>query len=120
MNDKTTSRPLTVAVDFDGTLCENKWPEIGAPKNGMIEYCKVAMKSGIRLILWTNRVGERLKEAVEWCAVHGIRFDAVNENLPEVIELFGGDTRKIVADYYIDDKAVPAFAIEEQWGNEVD
>lgn len=29
-----------IAVDFDGTLCENKWPEIGMPNEELIEYLK--------------------------------------------------------------------------------
>lgn len=55
---------------------------------------------------WTCRVGERLQEAVEWCRGYGLEFDAVNENLPEIIECFGTDTRKVCADIYIDDKMV--------------
>ena len=35
---------------------------------------------------------------------HGLKFDAVNENLPEMIKLFGSDSRKVFADYYLDDK----------------
>lgn len=26
------------AVDFDGTLCENRWPEIGEPNQELIGY----------------------------------------------------------------------------------
>lgn len=108
-------RAPIIAVDFDGTLCENKWPEIGAPRQAIIDYCKGAAAAGVRLILWTNRTGDLLAEAVAWCATRELHFDAVNENLPEVIAAFGGDTRKIVADMYIDDKAVPADGLEEMW-----
>jgi len=92
------------AVDFDGTICENAWPEIGEEKPGMIEWLKAWKAGGNKLILWTNRTDEKLDAAVEWCAERGIEFDAVNENLQERIDRFGGDTRKISADYYIDDK----------------
>lgn len=54
----------------------------------------------------TCREGERLQEAVDWCANFGLGFDAVNDNLPELIEFLGHDCRKIAADVYIDDKAV--------------
>ena len=103
-----------IAVDFDGTLCENAWPDIGDPIQPVIDYVLSEQANGAKLILWTNRHHERLEEAVAWCANHGIAFDAVNENLPEVIEEFGGDTRKIFADEYIDDKAVTPIMIRRR------
>lgn len=93
-----------IAVDFDGTLCENKWPEIGMPNEELIEYLKKRQTNGEKLILWTNRVGNRLDEAVKWSAEKGLVFDAVNENLPEIVEAFGVDPRKIFANEYIDDR----------------
>lgn len=95
---------MIYAVDFDGTLCENEWPVIGEPKEHVISYVLKLKQEGHKLILWTNRVGERLDEAVEWCQQKGIEFDAVNKNLPEIIEEFGCDTRKVFANYYIDDR----------------
>ncbi len=93
-----------IAVDFDGTLCENKWPEIGEPNKELIAYLKERQTAGDKLILWTCRVGEILDNAVAWSAKWGLIFDAVNENLPEVLEWMGGDTRKIFANEYIDDR----------------
>jgi hypothetical protein len=95
-----------IAVDFDGTLCINKFPEIGDPIPYTIERVKEEMAKGTRLILWTCRIGERLTAAVEWCAAQGIRFEAVNENLPDIIKTFNGDTRKVFANEYWDDRAV--------------
>ena len=46
-----------VAVDFDGTLFENKWPEIGEPNTALIEYLKKRQEQGDKLILWTCRCG---------------------------------------------------------------
>lgn len=94
-----------IAVDFDGTLCENKWPEIGPPNKELIEYLIMMQKTiGARLILWTCRVDEMLDKALDWCYEYGLKFDAVNKNLPDIIEKFGGDTRKIFANMYIDDR----------------
>lgn len=104
MSEIIVERPKVIAVDFDGTLCENKWPAIGSPNIELIMWLKDWIRSGNKLILWTNRVDRSLEDAVIWCEMRGLKFDAVNENLPEVIEQFGGDTRKIVADHYIDDK----------------
>lgn len=93
-------------VDFDGTLCESIYPGIGAPNLALIEHLRKRRQQGNKIILWTCRDGERLLEAVDWCWEHGLAFDAVNENLPEMIEWYGSDCRKIFADVYIDDKAV--------------
>lgn len=95
-----------IAVDFDGTLCENKWPEIGAANEELIEYIRDRQKNGDKLILWTCRVDDMLQKAIEWCRERGLIFDAVNENLPEIIENFGSDTRKIFANEYIDDRNI--------------
>jgi hypothetical protein len=39
-----------------------------------------------------------LEEAVSWCRSYDLEFDAVNENLSEMVEFFGNDSRKIFAD----------------------
>lgn len=96
-----------IAVDFDGTLCENKWPEIGKPNTELIAYLKKRQAAGDKLILWTCRVDDILRNAVAWSAAQGLIFDAVNENLPETLEWMGGDSRKIFANEYIDDRNVP-------------
>lgn len=72
-----------IAVDFDGVLCEDQWPQIGPEKKDNIELAKYRKQAGAALILWTCRCGEQLDEAVAWCRERGLEFDAVNENLPE-------------------------------------
>lgn len=99
-------RPKIIAVDFDGTLHKGKYPSIGPENKGPMAYIKWQKKQGAKIILWTCRRGKELDDAVEWCKNRGLIFDAVNENLPEVIEAFGGDTRKVVADEYLDDKNI--------------
>lgn len=100
---------MIFAVDFDGTLCEDKYPGIGEPNKLLIEELIAAKKSSYKLILWTCREGKELDEAVEWCREQGLEFDAVNDNLPEVVERFGGNNnRKIFAHRYIDDRAISA------------
>ena len=51
------------------------------------------------------RVNERLAEAVEFCRGYGLEFDYVNENVPENIEKYGNDCRKVYANHYVDDRA---------------
>lgn len=93
-----------IAVDFDGVLCEDRYPKIGEPNKDMIEYFKERKKSGDKLILWTCRKGIHLNNAVNWCRSRGLIFDAVNANLPECIAKYRGDTRKVFADLYFDDR----------------
>lgn len=100
-----------IAVDFDGTLCENKWPEIGKPNREIIEYLKKERRNGAKLVLWTCRVESALQDAIRWCFTQGLVFNAFNTNLPEVIEEFGSDARKIFAHEYIDDRMCKNFKL---------
>lgn len=95
-----------VAVDFDNTLCFSNWPDLGEPNVRLIRALKELRQNGNKLILWTCRNGMDLQRAVAWCEQQGLQFDAINENLPETIALYGGDSRKITADYYIDDRCI--------------
>ena len=102
-----------IAVDFDGTLITgNTWPDVcGEPNRKLISFLIGQKNKGNKIILWTNRtdVPEKesypLRDAVEFCRAAGLEFDAVNENLPEIIRAYGSDSRKVSADTYIDDKA---------------
>ena len=100
-----------IAVDFDGTLCENKWPGIGAPNFELMTYLKARQFNGAKLILWTCRTGDRLREAVEWCDEYALIFDAINEDIPDVISEFGPSGRKVFATEYIDDRASTEFKL---------
>jgi len=97
---------MIYAIDFDGTLCTNAYPNIGKKRRKWIAYTKRRKKQGHKIILWTCRVGDKLTEAVQWCKHQRIYFDAVNENLQSRIDIYGGDTRKISADFYVDDRNI--------------
>ncbi|MBU8892073.1 MAG: hypothetical protein KOO66_04800 [Bacteroidales bacterium] len=99
---------MIIAVDFDGTIVDHEYPEIGKPKLFAFETLKALHKQGHQLILWTYRAEEKLDDAVEYCKINGIEFYAVNKNYPEEIY---DDTisRKINADIYIDDKNIGGF-----------
>lgn len=100
------------AVDFDGTLAVTRFPEIVEPKPKMVAAVKMLQAQGHKVILWTSRDGKDLAAAVEWCKNQGIVFDAVNEPLPEQVARWGNDTRKVYADFYIDDKAMSVSELE--------
>lgn len=97
---------MVIAVDFDGTLCEHRYPAIGAPNLDLIRTLVEVQQAGHKLILWTCREGDTLAEAVEWCRQHGLNFDAVNQNLVESIMATRSDPRKIFADIYLDDRGM--------------
>lgn len=112
-----------VAVDFDGTLCTEAFPEIGEPKPLVIEFVKQHAERGSKIILHTCREnGTRplLDEAVAFCKAQEIPLFAVNENpgnhYPERFGLLHSDGRKVYADLYIDDKAMNTSEIEEMMG----
>ena len=96
---------MIFCVDFDGTLVENAWPEIGEPKWSIVNKVKEIQSKGHIVILWTCRENENLKKALDFCKEKlDLTFDFTNENVPALNEEFGNDCRKLGADYYIDDK----------------
>ncbi|MGM0505237.1 MAG: BT0820 family HAD-type phosphatase [Bacteroidota bacterium] len=99
---------MKIAVDFDGTIVDHEYPEIGKPKLFAFETLKALQDKGVSLILWTFRAGKELEEAVEFCKKNGVEFYAVNKNYPE--EIFDDSiSRKINADIYIDDRNLGGF-----------
>lgn len=110
-----TTIPKIIAVDFDGTLCEDAWPEIGEPVEWLIQALCRAQECGCAIILWTCREGDALQRARSWCASQGLFFDAENDNLPAAVDLFhGSNTRKIYADIYVDDRAAKLESYRER------
>lgn len=96
-----------IAVDFDGTLFKKaKYPEFGAPNQKLIQtLIDLQQKQECKLILWTCREGELLDRAVRACGQCGLRFDAINDCIPERAAKYG-NSRKVGADIYLDDKSV--------------
>lgn len=95
-----------IAIDFDGTLFVEDWPNIGKPIIDVIESAKAEQRQGAKLILNTLREGKLLEDAVAECEKYGLKFDAINDNLPEEVEKWGNNPRKIAATEYWDDRAV--------------
>lgn len=97
---------MTIAVDFDGTLHTGAYPSIGDMRPGAREYMQKLKEDGHFLILWTCREGQVLIDAINWMLEQGIPFDRVNDHEPKNKAKYGGTTRKVYADLYIDDKQV--------------
>ncbi len=98
---------MVIAVDFDGTIVENRYPEIGMERPFATETLRMLIRDHHQLILWTVREGRPLEEAVEWCRRRGVEFWAINKDFPEEdVEKNKHFSRKIKADCFIDDSAV--------------
>lgn len=107
-----------IAVDFDGTLSKGRWPGVGVPNLLLIDRLIELQKEGNKIILWTCREDEALSNAVEWCKKFNLVFDAINDNLPEIKQMYGNNSRKIWCDIYIDDKGeIPVWKSEENTEN---
>ena len=100
---------MIIAVDFDGTIVEHKYPAIGREIPFATATLRQLMKDGHKLILWSVREGELLKEAVDWCEERGVRFYAVNADIDEDMQDKSGSkhfSRKVKAHLFIDDRNV--------------
>ena len=97
-----------IAVDFDGTIVEHKYPAIGKEMLFAFATLKALQQKGHKLILWTIRTGPLLQEAVDYCEKNGVVFYAVNKNYPEET-LDEKVSRKLNADIFIDDRNVGGF-----------
>lgn len=95
---------MTIAVDFDGTIVEHRYPNIGKEIPFAIETLKLLQKEGHRLILWSVREGKLLDDAIEWCKSRGLEFYAANKDYPEEKNDSEGFSRKLKVDVFIDDR----------------
>lgn len=99
---------MVIAVDFDGTIVEHKYPEIGEERPFATDVLKKLIADRHKLILWTMRNGELLDEALDWCRERGVEFYAVNsishDRLKEERSKYL--SYKLDADLFIDDRNV--------------
>lgn len=99
---------MVIAVDFDGTIVEHKYPKIGKEIPYAIMILKKLQEEQHKIILWSVREGKYLDDAVAYCESRGLEFYAVNSNYYEEPQS-GNSTcscRKLMADIYIDDRNV--------------
>lgn len=94
---------MKIAVDFDGTIVEHDYPNIGKEKPFATYTLRKLIEDRHQLILWTVRRDKELEEAVAWCRERGVEFFAVNKSYPEE-KIEDSDTyNKVNADLFIDD-----------------
>ncbi len=106
---------MIIAVDFDGTIVEHRYPRIGEEIPFAVDTLKLLQQEKHRLILWSVREGALLDEAVEWCKARGLEFYAVNKDYPEEQKGHQGFSRKLKADMFIDDRNLGGYQTGESF-----
>ncbi len=98
---------MTIAIDFDGTIVEHQYPEIGPEIPFACDTLKMLINDRHKLILWTVREGQLLDDALNWCKERGVEFYAVNRDYPEETDKDQGRSRKLnTVDFFIDDRNI--------------
>lgn len=100
---------MTIAIDFDGTIVEHRYPAIGKELPFATATLRQLMKDGHKLVLWSVREGDLLQEAIDWCSERGVRFYAANADIDEDANDKPGSkhySRKLKVDLFIDDRNV--------------
>lgn len=99
---------MTIAVDFDGTIVEHRYPEIGEEIPFAIETLKMLIADRHKLILWSVREGKLLEDAINWCRERGVEFYAANKDYPEERGKDNNNyySRKLKVDMFIDDRNI--------------
>ena len=98
---------MTIAVDFDGTIVTHEYPNIGKEISFAVQTLKMLQDDGHKLILWTVREGDLLRDAIQWCKEKGLEFYAANKDYPEEEEQNNNHySRKLKADIWIDDRNI--------------
>lgn len=96
---------MIIAVDYDGTLDFAGFPNVGKVNTYAVDVLRRLQSQGYKIILWTCRGGRHLEDAINELKKYDLIFDAVNENIEEVKQA-GLTSPKVVADLYIDDRAI--------------
>ena len=105
---------MLIAVDFDGSIVEHRYPEIGPVIPFAIQTLTMLQKEGHRLVLWSVREGKLLEDAVDFCRERGLEFYSVNSNYTEAQTDHQNFSRKLKADVFIDDRNVGGML---DWGS---
>lgn len=96
-----------IAVDFDGTIVTHEYPNIGEELPFATETLRMLIRDHHRVILWSVREGKLLQDAIDWCRERGVEFYAINRDYPEEEkEKNNHYSRKLKADYFIDDRGI--------------
>jgi len=99
---------LVFAIDFDGTIVEDKYPEIGKLRPGAKRVINKLYEKGHTIIIWTCRCNQNReildKEImIDFLLLNKIKYHKINDN-PDCV--YFGCYPKIYYNYIIDDKQI--------------
>lgn len=100
---------MILAVDFDGTIVEQRYPAIGPLMPNAVESINRLYDDGHYIIIWTSRDGAPLLEAINFLLHEGVKFHRVNDGNADNIAQYGSNSRKVYAHRYIDDRNIGGF-----------
>lgn len=106
---------MKIAIDFDDTITEiSPYPITGKVREDAKLYIKKLWDDGHTLILWTSRGGKYLDEAIDVLHESGLLpyFSFINDDGSQIQK-----SRKINADFYIDDRSMFTEIVWEDWYN---
>lgn len=104
-------KQMEIAVDFDGTCVDHRYPQIGPEPPLCIQTLKDLTNQGHKLILFTMRSGKGLSDAVQWFSNNGVTLYGVQKNPTQ--EQWT-TSNKCHADMFIDDLAFGAPLIQPE------
>ena len=102
-----------ISIDYDDTIVFAGFPGPGVIKPGAVDIINRLHEDGHQIMIWTCRMGDAFDIAIAYLKEQGVKFHIANENHPDIIARFGEDTRKMLADIYIDDKQLGG--IPDDW-----
>ena len=94
---------MIIGIDFDGTIVEHNYPDIGKGVPGAISVISQLWLEGHKIILWTMRSGKELDDAVDYLKGYGVPLHGINEN-PD--QWSWTESSKAYCHMYIDDVAL--------------
>ena len=94
------------AIDFDNTIVKTPdYPHFTEPISETVNFIKELQKRDrFNWCLWTCRTGKELEDALRFCEKLQLYPDYINSNSMERVVRFGGESSKVSADCYIDER----------------
>ena len=107
---------MTIAVDFDGTIVTHEYPNIGKEIPFAVQTLKMLQDDGHKLILWTVREGDLLRDAIQWCREKGLEFYTGNpqDAFPNELDKFRAMMKEEGWDCGQDDEELFELAMHER------
>lgn len=108
-----------VSVDFDGTLFEEDWPNVGLKIGYIHDVINYCYKQGYIIVLNTLREGKVLEKALQFIELFEVPIHLVNVNVPHRVIKYN-NARKLGYDIHIDDRNAGGLLTKQEYLNAID